>query len=191
MLKKTRVPSLGVILTAPHVCLDTRGRLIDPGCDLNTDKYVMRLSDSIENSTVILSRTPRKRLDNNRIEARNSNMRRRLRTVMKTYHSFILFDIHSFTHGGDFNLDVNPDIVLLYLNSGRRLTRMLLKNMARYNVSAVAIPGSTVNDIMMEALEYGAISALIEIRDSIDANGEKFTNISNAIKATINQLKRL
>ena len=184
MSKKEHVYSLGVILTAPHVCLDTRGRLIDPGCDLNTDKYVMHLSNTIENSIVILSRTPRKRLDNNRREARNSNMRRRLRNVMKTYHSFILFDIHSFTHGSDFNIDANPDIVLLYLNSGRRLTRMLLKNMARYNVSVVAIPGSTVNDIMMEASEYGVTSTLIEIRDSIDANGEKFTSITNAIKAT-------
>jgi len=133
------------------------------------------------------SKVMRRTIDNNRRVSRDvTRMRTQLSKEIQSHkNSFLLFDIHSFTHGSDFHLRSNPDVVLMYIRGFEWLTQKLFYNLDRLGVRVKMIEGSMANDIMVEAMIYGGQATLIEIKQSVHVDSVIFKRIVQAIQATI------
>lgn len=173
-----------IFITAPHICDVDEHR--DPSCDAHTREYARMIANSV-GGTLFESGVLRGVIDNNRPMSRGvTHMRRALSQALRQRHgAFLLFDIHSFTHGSDFHLRGNPDVVLLYIRGFETLTRALYAQLVRLRVRVDMVEGSTVNDIMMEAARYGGQATLVEIKQSVRIGSDTFEQITRAIQATI------
>ncbi len=187
-----RLTNPHVIVTVPHVCLPPSARHhADPGCDFLSLRYAQAIHRAVPESLLISSQTSRALCDNNRDECRLlTPMRRAFTKAVQSFegHPFLVLDIHTFSRGSDFDLSMEPHVVLLYLEGHRRLESRLFSNLSARGVRTVSLQGSLENDIMLEAVkDYPKGEAvLIEMRNSIDTRDTVFLHaILPAIVKTV------
>lgn len=168
-----------IVIASPHACIFSvsMGLFSDPNCDKNSKKFAKRIyqhgvnihqKDSV---VLVISKNLRKSCDNNRIACRNSAMRKRLRNFLQNKENEkkekFVFEIHSFSHGKSFDLDTNPDVVLLETGNSEGIIKGLYQELKRNGVFVVLLKGSNQNDIQMELNENGIPGILVEIRTDI------------------------
>jgi len=167
-----------IVIVAPHACLLSLPwkDLIDSGCDQNSHKYAKILHSEIP-SKILISRTLRSICDNNRIECRNTYMRKRLRQLFLTGQIFIILEIHTFLNSRSFKLSTNPEMVILKTLS--KHSRLLYKYLIQHNIKTEFLRGSFLNDIQLEANEYNVDAILLEFR--LDLDNERVKEIAQII----------
>lgn len=168
-----------VYVTVPHRCLVN---VVDPGCDerswenAQTISAVLRerLVDGRNRVELLVSETPRYVCDNNRDVCRGRTSLRRALTARMVEDAqqnrpFTVVDVHGFSHGRDFRLDRNAQVVLLDTARGP-LTQRAAAAMRRRGLDVASFPevvGSEVNSIQREARERGGDGLLVEIREDL------------------------
>lgn len=169
-----------VLITVSHYCFDAS----DIDCDKNSLKFGKYISSRIHNSELFVTRTQRYICDTNRVRCRNNEMRinltKRMEELYKEGIPFFLLDIHSFVDGTDFELDYDPEIVIIDFGPST-----FTDYISEYNVQE--LESNNDNDILIESKNYTQNSVLIEIRKDI----KNLDYLVNSIKSWINhtQLK--
>lgn len=160
-----------IFIVSPHVCLVPQEN--DPDCDPNTDIYARLLKDRMKNSKLFRNKYLRNVCDINRSSCKFYPMRLKLRWHMnksiKEHNPFILLDVHSFYSGANYNLNFNPDIVLL-VREQSYLLNLIEYEFKKNNVSFKVLNASAKNDIIVEATQKGGQAILFEFRTDLKKN---------------------
>ena len=183
-----------VFITAPHVCINNNEHNHnDPGCDRYSKYYAQQMKQSFpksrrKNVHLFLSRTLRNECDNNRIQCRQTPMRKRLRKSMEKYEGdFIGIDIHTFESGDNFQLIEKyfGIVEVVVMDTHRtKLVETLLHFLHKAAINAYFIVGSEMNDIQYEAkTKFSGKVILLEIRQQLSK--EKLRTIGRVISKLI------
>ena len=159
-----------LIITVPHAC--TVDTFLDEDCDLNSEEIAQIVHKRIKSSLLVISDIPRFACDNNRKKCRTSNMRKKLRFLLEEYQeSSLIIDIHTFQSGSSFDINFEPDVILLDTHLSEE-TKTLAKELVKANFTIVVFQG-VENDIQTETREFGGKAVLIEFHQRISNTNVK------------------
>ncbi len=162
-----------VLLTVPHGTGCTEYQYNSHPCDSDAELMARDLQAAIkaqglDYSSILVSETPRSRVDMNRIVGRDTSYRRHLSSLIKDKlqgHSVWVIDVHSYPpehHWDSRNLDF---YVLDTQSSGQ--TTSYVSALESLMGGDIGVISGGENDIMNTSRELGARSFLIETKEGI------------------------
>lgn len=155
-------------------------------CDYSASIAADKIFSKIKtpNKLIIKSNVPRSIYDMNRIQSRETDFRRRIRSRFPEIN--LLFDIHSFPFSQDYPLFHNEVFIIDDTPGFTELSRRIFDILKRSGFKCELVIGSGVNDITNEAKNNGINSILIECNE--DLQDRRMNELTSVIADCINRM---